>query len=148
MRPIRTGEADTADPGVPEALPRTLAGVGARFGAERIDRIWIFPPRRRGRREQGLVTVSVFVEAEERRHLYTVAYTAERTGRALRVDPTFTREGEAPPALLPRVMEGVVRRSGETGDAREVEIDRSPGAFEALMSEFDPALLDTEVEQA
>jgi len=146
--PARTEEVDTTDPGVPEALPRTLAGVGDRFGADVVDRIWIFPPRRRGRREHGLVTVSVFVDGEERRRLYTVAYYAERTGRALRVDPTFTQEGEAPPELLPRVMEGVVRRSGESGEPREVAIDRSSDAFEALMSEFDPRLLDTEMEQA
>ncbi len=94
------------------------------------------------------MTVSVFLDGEERRRLYTVAYAAERTGRALTVQPAFTQEGEAPPELLPRVMEGVVRRSGETGDPREVEIEGSAGAFEALLAEFDPALLDTETEQA
>lgn len=147
MKPTRTQGVDAADPGVPEALPHTLAGVQARFGSEAVDRLWIFPPRRRGRKEQGLVTVSVFVDAEERRRLFTVAYKAQRTGRALRVDPAFTQEGEAPPELLPRIMEGVVRRSGETGDAREVEIGGSPEAFAALMAEFDPPLLDAPMEQ-
>ncbi len=147
MRPARNEQENGADPGVPEALPRTLVGVRERFGIDAVDRIWIFPPRRRGRREQGLVTVSVFLDGEDRRRLYTVAYKAERTGRTLRVEPAFTQEGEAPPELLPRVMEGVVRRSGETSDPREVQVDGSAEAFEALMAGFDPALLDSEVDQ-
>ena len=32
------------DPGVPEALPRTLIRVRDRIGVEVIDRLWIFPP--------------------------------------------------------------------------------------------------------
>jgi hypothetical protein len=131
---------------VPEALPRTLVHVKARFGVEALDRLWIFPPRRRGRREQGLVAVSVFLDGQERRALYTVSYRAERTGRSLTVDPVFTPEGDAPPESLPRVMEGVVRRSGETEDPREVPIEGSEDSFDVLMAEFDPGLL--EVEQA
>jgi hypothetical protein len=141
-------EERSEDPGVPEALPRTLAGVRERLGAEVVDRLWIFPPRRRGRRESGLVAVSVFLDdetrekKEERRRLLTVAYTAERTGRGLTVEPVFTQEGEAPPELLPRVMEGVVRRAGEGyGDPREVSIAGDPAGFGALLDEFDPALL-------
>lgn len=147
MIPSRTVNGD-ADPGVPEALPRTLFAVEGRFGASAVDRLWIFPPRRRGRREQGLVAVSIFLDGEERRGLFTVAYRAERTGRALSVEPVFTPEGEAPPELLPRVMEGAVRRSGETEDPREVRIEGSADSFGALMSEFDPGLLDMEAEQA
>jgi hypothetical protein len=137
-------EERSEDPGVPEALPRTLVQVRDRVGVGKVDRLWIFPPLRRGRRERGLVAVSVFLEGEERRGLLTVAYAAERTGRSLTVEPAFTREGEAPPELLPRVMEGVVRRSGEQGDPREVDIGGDPASFEALLDEFDPALLVAE----
>ena len=94
------------------------------------------------------MVVSVFLDGEERRGLFTVAYRAERTGRALSVQPVFTPEGEAPPELLPGVMEGAVRRSGETEDPREVRIEGSADSFGALMSEFDPALLDMEAGQA
>lgn len=133
------------DPGVPEALPRTLVGVRTRLGAETVDRLWIFPPRRRGRRESGLVAVSIFLDGEERRRLLTVAYTAERTGRSLSIEPVFTQEGEAPPELLPRVMEGVVRRAGESrGEPREVSIGGDADTFGALIDEFDPALLVVE----
>lgn len=137
------GAEDRAeDPGVPEALPRTLVLARGRLGAERVDRLWIFPPIRRGRRERGLVAASLFLEGEERRRIVTVAWVAERTGRALTVDQAFHEEGDAPPELLPRVMEGVVRRAGEGyGEPREVEIAGDPARFHALVDEFDPALL-------
>lgn len=133
------------DPGVPEALPRTLELARGRLGAERVDRLWIFPPIRRGRRERGLVAASLFLEGEERRRIVTVTWTAERTGRALTMDQAFHEEGDAPPEFLPRVMAGVVRRAGEGyGEPREVEIGGDPERFGALVGEFDPALLAAE----
>src|SRR6185503_4397282 len=81
-RPLRRrgdpGEAthvtNEAGPGVPEALPRTLAMVVDRLGAERIDRLWIFPPLIRGRREWGLVAASAYADGGERRLLHTAPY--------------------------------------------------------------------------
>lgn len=144
MTDLRTDDK-SEDPGVPEALPRTLVLARGRLGAERVDRLWIFPPIRRGRRERGLVAASLFLEGEERRRIVTVAWTAERTGRSLTVDQAFHEEGDAPPELLPRVMEGVVRRAGEAyGEPREVEIGGDPDRFTALVDEFDPALLVVE----
>ena len=68
----------------------------------------------------------------------TVAYNAEHTGKGVTVEPSFTREGEAPPDRFPGVMRGVVRRGGEDkGEPREVEIDGSAARFEELMEEFD-----------
>lgn len=133
------------DPGVPEALPRTLVLARGRLGAERVDRLWIFPPLRRGRRERGLIAASLFLEGEERRRIVTVTWAAERTGRSLSVDPTFHEEGDAHPDYLPRVMEGVVRRAGEGyGEPREVDIGGAAERYDALLGEFDPALLVTE----
>jgi len=138
----RHAEEKQDDPGVPEALPRTLVHTRGRLGAERVDRLWIFPPIKRGRRERGLVAVSLFLEGEERRRILTVSYSAERTGHGLTVDHSFHEEGDAPPELLPRVMEGVVRRAGEAyGEPRQVEIEGDPERFGALVDEFDPSLL-------
>lgn len=138
-------EERSEDPGVPEALPRTLALARGRLGAQRVDRLWIFPPIRRGRRERGLVAASLFLQGEERRRIVTVTWVAERTGRTLTVDQAFHEEGDAPPELLPRVMDGVVRRAGEAyGEPREVEIAADPARFDALLDEFDPALLVAE----
>ena len=70
---------------------------------------------------------------------------AERTGKGLTLEHVFHEEGDAPPELLPRVMEGVVRRAGEAyGEPREVAIEASPENYQALVDEFDPALLVTE----
>lgn len=135
--------AQDKDPGVPEALPRTLIRLRDRLGIERIDRLWIFPPVRRGRREQGLVAVSTFQERDERRSMITVAYNAEHTGTGVTVEPVFTHEGEAPPDRFPGVMQGVVRRGGEEkGEPREIEIEASPEKFEALMEEYDAVFLE------
>ncbi len=131
------------DPGVPEALPRTLIRLRERIGVDAIDRLWIFPPVRSGRRESGLIAVSTFLEGEDRRSMITVAYQAEHTGKGITVDPVFTREGEATPDRFPRVMEGVVRRGGEEkGEPREAEIERSAERFEELLEEFDDAFLE------
>ena len=126
------------DPGVPEALPRVLIRVRDHFGSELIDRLWLFPPVRRGRREQGLVAVSTFLEGQERRAMVTVAYTAEHSGAGVSIETSFTQEGEAFPERFPAVMLGVVNRTRETpGEAREVEISGSGQKFEELMEDFD-----------
>jgi hypothetical protein len=130
-----------ADPGVPEALPRTLIRLRDRLGVQTVERLWIFPPVRTGRRERGLIAVSTFRDGEERRGMVTVAYAAEHTGTGVALEPTFTLEGEATPDRFPGVMRGVARRAGEEqGDAREVEIDGSASKFEELMQEFDHEL--------
>ena len=132
-------------PGVPEALPRTLRMLGEKVGVSELDRLWIFPPLIRGRREWGLVAASVYMGQEERRRLLSAPYVAERTGQGgLSVVHDLEEQGEAPPDRLPRVMDGVVRRAGEeTGEPREVVVEGSPEAFEELMKEFDPALLES-----
>lgn len=134
----------SADPGVPEALPRLLIRVRERLGVDAVDRLWIFPPVRRGRREQGLVAVSTFLVGEDRRVMITAAYTAEHTGGGVTFDVSFTQEGEAPPDRFPSVMAGVVRRSGEgLGEAREVEILGSAEKFEQLLEEVDMDFFET-----
>ena len=130
---------------MPEALPRTLVATRSRFPPERMDHLWIFPPIRRGRRERGLVAVSLVLEGEERRRLVTVAYSSERTGAGLTLEQVVHDEGDAPPDFLPRIMEGVVRRAGEAyGEPRVVEIAGDPALFASLVDEFDPALLAVE----
>ena len=137
MTSIQTIES-SRDPGVPEALPRVLIRVRDHFGSELIDRLWLFPPVRRGRREQGLVAVSTFLEGQERRAMVTVAYTAEHSGAGVSIETSFTQEGEAFPERFPAVMLGVVDRTRETpGEAREVEISGSGQKFEELMEDFD-----------
>ena len=127
---------------MPEAIPRTLQLVARSLGEGEIDRLWVFPPLIRGRKEWGLVAASCFADGGARR-LYTAQYTAERSGASLTVEAGMAEEGQAPPDRLPRVMNGVVRRSEiDLGEPRTVEIAGDPERFQELMSEFDPSLLE------
>jgi hypothetical protein len=133
---------DGGDPGVPEAIPRTLQMMARRLGESEIDRLWVFPPLIVGRKERGLVAASCFTEDGARR-LYTAPYTAERTGTSLSVENGIAEEGQAPPDRLARVMQGVVRRSEiDLGEPRMVEIAGDPEKFMALLDEFDADLLE------
>jgi hypothetical protein len=134
--------ARSSDPGVPEALPRVLIRLRERLSVESVDRLWIFPPSRSGRKEQGLIAVAAFLDGEERRELITVSYVAEHTGKGVTVEPSFTEEGEAPPDRFSGVMQGVVQRVGDAGgEPREIEIGGSPQKYEELLEEFDEELL-------
>lgn len=128
-----------SDPGVPEALPRLLTELAGRLSPGTIDRLWLFPPRRRGRKEWGLVVASAFVDRDDRRRVLTARYTAERTGRGLTFERDFAEEGSLPPDRFRRLVAGVVRRTEEDlGDPRPVEIDGDPARFRELVAEFEP----------
>jgi hypothetical protein len=146
-------------PGVPEALPRVVQRLLHERGAEAVAHLWLFPPLIRGRRESGLVAASCYVAAapdadaaapassdtgsSDRRLLVTARYAAERTGKGLTLDVSIAEEGEAPADRFPRVMQGVVVRSGiPLGEASEVEIGGEPAAFDAWFAEVDDDLLD------
>ena len=116
---------DGGDPGVPEAIPRTLQMMARRLGESEIDRLWVFPPLIVGRKEWGLVAASCFAEDGARR-LYTAPYSAERTGTSLSVENGIAEEGQAPPDRLARGDAG-----GSFGGARSTSGSpgwwRSPG---------------------
>ena len=126
------------DMGVPEALPRALECLRERFGAASLDRLWIFPPLRRGRRERGLIAVSAFQEGQERRSLVTVTYAADHSGKeGVKVETSFTHEGEAPADRFPGLMKGVVLRGGEErGEPREVVVGGSAEKLDELLEEM------------
>ena len=134
-----------SDPGVPEAIPRVLEELVDRLGRDGIDRLWIFPPRKRGRKEWGLVVASVYLEDDDRRRLQTARYVAERSGEGLTFDARHSREGILPAERFGRLMDGVVRRAEEDlGDPRSVEIEGDADRLDALMEEFDPPRLETQ----
>lgn len=110
------------EPGVPEALPRALRALAERVPPTTMDRVWIFPPLRTGRRETGLVAAGCYTDGP-RHLLVTLSYRSEETGRGVTFESSFQEEGEAPPDRLPRIMDGVVRRLEETpGDPRSHEV--------------------------
>jgi hypothetical protein len=130
-------KAVPADSPVPDAVGRVLTEIRNRLGADRIDRVWIFPPLIRGRREWGLVAVSGLTPRTDRRTLFTARYLAELTGRGVTVEIDVGEEGDAPPDRLPRVMDGVARRSDlQLGEPREVEVLGDAERFIALLMEY------------
>jgi hypothetical protein len=125
------------DSPVPDALGRVLQEIRNRVGGDMVDRVWIFPPLIRGRKEWGLVAVSSLTQDPDRRTLYTARYSAELTGTGSSLDCGITVEGDAPPDRLPRVMDGVVRRSDlQLGEAREVKIRGESDKLSALVTEY------------
>jgi len=138
--------ADAPAPSHAAALPSPplaaalAAFAAARVGPDRIDRVWIFPPRRVGEAESALAVIATFddtatVGGEEPRRIYTLrCETARDRGRSTRTDHV-AEQGIAPLARLPRVMAGVVRRLG-TEDAApvEVEVDRDVARWTALLA--------------
>ena len=122
------------------ALPRTVRVLCERLGPGTIDRVWIFPPLRRGRREWGLVVASEFLEGDERRRMHTARYVAEVTGRGLDYEVDMTEEGILPLDRFARVLTGVARRAEEDlGDPRSVEIAGDPESVEDLLDELTPS---------
>jgi hypothetical protein len=84
-----------------------------------------------------LIAVSTYHADGDRRGVVTVTYSAEETGKGITVEPSFTREGEAPPDRFPILMRGVVQRGGEErGEPREVEIEGSMEKFDDLLAEL------------
>lgn len=141
LKPVESKD-DKSGAGVPEALPRTIRSVSERLGADAIDRLWIFPPLVRGRREWGLVAASCFDE-EDGRRLITARYSAERTGKGLFLDAQMSEEGTAPADRLPRVMDGVVTRGpGPLGSPRVVDVAGGAGVLETLLADFDGSLFE------
>ena len=132
------GEIQRGTPSpAPEALGRLLTQLGDRIGVERIDRVWVFPSLVRGRREWGLVAVSCLSDDPSVRELITGRFLAQLTGQGVEFSSDLASEGQAPPDRLPRIMDGVVRRSDLQLDVpREIEVGGDPERFEALLQEY------------
>ena len=133
----RQGTGMYPDSPVPEAMGKLLALLGERIGEDAVDRVWIFPPLVKGRKEWGLVAVSCLVHDPLRRSLVTGRYHAELTGQGMTFEPQILTEGSAPPERLPVVMDGVVRRSElQLGIPRVVDVGGNPQRFQAMLEEY------------
>lgn len=127
-----------ADPGVPEASAFAVRHLREQVDPERVQHLWFFPPLRQGRRETGLLAASLAPEdgSDERRILVTVRYTAEATGKGIKIEPALREEGEAPPDRIPRVIRGVLQRSDVApGEPREIPVGGDVGVLDELGGE-------------
>ena len=104
--------ADTADagPSLPDApLFALLRSLEAEVGVDRIDRIWVFPPRRLEAGETAVVVVAAYPELDEdRRRVYAAHYTAPAEAREPRL--AVLEYGTAPTDRVGRLVEDVVER--------------------------------------
>jgi hypothetical protein len=118
-------------------MGRLLKMLGDRIGEEAVDRVWIFPPLVKGRKEWGLAAVSCLTEDSSRRSLVTGRYSAELTGQGVVFEPRFVTEGLVPPHRIPAIMDGVVRRSDlQLGTPRVVAVQGESFRFRAMVQEY------------
>ncbi|HKP76990.1 MAG TPA: hypothetical protein VJT67_15775 [Longimicrobiaceae bacterium] len=127
-------------------LAEALAAVAVRIAPERVDQVWLFPPRRLAARESGLAVLVVVPDEDggERREIWTVRYD----GAMEKGKPVFTHlleaQGTVPPDRVGRIVDGVARRLEAESDAPDVrDTGGDPEAWAALLAELGaPAVVD------
>jgi hypothetical protein len=121
-------------------LAAALAAAAGTVAPERIDRVWLFPPRQTGDRETGLAVLASWPEgdpASDRRGVWTLEYQVEQLkgGKSQRTD-SLTEQAVAPAGRVERVIDGVLRRLGtETETPRMEEVGGSPARWASLLRE-------------
>lgn len=134
------------EPGLPEApdLPDAplfdlLRMVARDVGVDRIDRVWLFPPRRLKAGETSVVVVSAFPELnDDRRRVYAAHYTAPADPQVV---PRLALDefGTAPAERVGRVVEEVVERIKDDAPPeppRSVAVERQQDRWDALLHEL------------
>jgi len=136
LSPLPPPASDARNP----LLGAALASAAERIPPDRVEQVWLFPPRRVGAKESGLAVLVVAAEddADAGRTIWTVRYEAE-TGKGGKVSSTHALEeqGTVPPDRVGRIVDGVVRRLEAESDAPDVrELARDPEAWRALLEEL------------
>lgn len=96
------------------AIPALLQRVSARLPVETIDEIWIFPTRRTAGVESTVIVITTFDPQPERRRVNTAHFTVTRDRKgAAAVQENMLQHALAPADAVEKVIEGVLRRTGE-----------------------------------
>jgi hypothetical protein len=123
-----------ADP-LPQApLFALLRVVEQDIGVDRIDRLWIFPPRRMESGETALLVVAAFPEIDPgRRRVYAAHYTAPAEAAEPRL--VLDEFGTAPVERVGRLVEDVAERLKDqpTAPPEAARIDRDPERWNLLL---------------
>ena len=111
--PEDQGDDEDEGDGLPDApLFALLGNLAEEISVTRIDRVWIFPPRRIETGETAVVVVAAFTETDDgRRRVFAAHYTAldDSDEHRLSVD----EYGTAPADRVGRLVEEVVERIKE-----------------------------------
>lgn len=113
-------------------LRAALAGVEAQLPPERVDRLWLFAPRRSGARESGFAVLALYGADARHREVYTLRYEIPAPQDGERRDALHA-EGSVPGERVARIIAGVTRRTGELQDPREVCIGGELERWRALV---------------
>jgi hypothetical protein len=121
-------------------LGEALAAAAARIPPERVEQVWLFPPRRVAARESGLAVLVVMAEdaADARRTIWTVRYDAVPGEKGkVAVEQALEEQGTVPPDRVGRIVDGVARRLEAESDAPDVrDTAGAAEAWAALLSEL------------
>ncbi|HEX6039430.1 hypothetical protein [Longimicrobium sp.] len=127
-------------------LAAALGAIAERLPPERVDAVWLFPPRLLGARESGLAVLSSFAggdEARRTRTIHTLHYVSDPQpkGPPIRTDE-LAEVGTVPVDRIDRIIEGVLHRLDvpETPDVRETGGDGH--AWTLLLTELAGVALD------
>jgi hypothetical protein len=118
------------------ALLRTVADG---IGVDRIDRVWLFPPRRLKAGETSVLVVAAYPELDdERRRVYAAHYTAPADPAAA-ARLALDEFGTAPTERVGRVVEEVVERikdDAPTEPPRAVDIEGRHDRWHAMLHDL------------
>lgn len=143
LPPLPQPEPDARNPN----LGAALAAVVVRIPPERVEQVWVFPPRTIGARESGLAVLVVAPADGDadpaRRAIYTLRYEAlAEKGKTTRAD-RLEEQGTVPPDRVDRIIDGVVRRlEGDPAPPDIRDTGRDAGAWWALLEELGAAVVD------
>jgi plasmid stabilization system protein ParE len=121
------------------ALLRT---VERDLGVPRIDRIWVFPPRRLEAAETAVVVVGAFTDDSDRRRVYAAHYSALEDLDQTRL--VLQEFGTAPADRVGRLVEEVVERLNDdpAGAPRSHRIDGRPDQWHTVLHHLAEAWLE------
>lgn len=130
-----------------EAMRALLRELPGRVPVERLERLWLFPPREIAGKESGLVVLSLLPGPERpagQRQVVTWRYEAERVRGRVRREDAVAEEGWAPAERIPRLIQGVLARlEGEAEDPRLEEIGGSEARWAALLASLGAGAVDS-----
>ncbi|MDX1673468.1 MAG: hypothetical protein R3314_01605 [Longimicrobiales bacterium] len=138
------GEAGQKGDDLPDApLFALLRDLAEEITVERIDRVWVFPPRRIEAGETAVVVVAAFpVADDDRRRVYAAHYTALDDAEEHRL--VVDEYGTAPSDRVGRLVEEVVERikEGPADAPRSARIEGEESRWDATLHELAEAYLD------
>ena len=141
---VGADEADDNGDHLPDApLFALLRNLADEITVERIDRVWVFPPRRIEAGETAVVVVAAFpVADDDRRRVYAAHYTALDDAEEHRL--VVDEYGTAPSDRVGRLVEEVVERikEGPADAPRSARIEGEESRWDATLHELAEAYLE------